>query len=188
MALHSIQYSKQVNWIKKQLFLYQAFSQYTLVQNNLIDSLSFTHWMGNHNAFQLDKKIHFNAISAANKMTFLGANRVAKAGKSIRIELTASVKLVSRKLLKKELTAYIHAKKNRYLSTQWTIFNNIRGRIVGKFKRNQWNRVVFSIEFNPKDLACWKHGGNIHVYLRNSSNKCVNLSDVFLRFYHNQRK
>lgn len=175
-------------WIKKQLHLYQLFSQYTIVQNNLIDSASFSHWMGNQDAFQLDKKIKYAALFLKPKMTLIGKYPIPKKNRSIRIHVSTLMKVASRNELKKGITLFLHSKKNKYLSEKWTVFSNIRGRIDGTFKRNQWNTVIFSMEFNPSALKCWKKGGALYAYLRIKEDKNITLKEVFVRFYHNQRK
>jgi len=44
------------------------------------------------------------------------------------------------------------------------------------------------MEFNPTALKCWKKGGALYAYLRIKEDKKITLKEVFVRFYHNQRK
>ena len=185
-GLHKINALNRVNWVKKQLRTYQAFSQYTIVQNNLLDSAAFVHWMGNQSVFQLDRKIHYPQVKTNTLMTLLGAQKIYKKNKTIRIEVSSSLFLANRNQLKKDISLYIHSKKNRFLSEEWSIFRNIRGRIEGKFKPNHVNRVIFSLEFSPAALNCWKRGGFLYVYLRQNRPRKLKMQEVYVKFYHNQ--
>ncbi|MFM7595132.1 MAG: LTA synthase family protein [Flavobacteriales bacterium] len=188
LSIREVSKKASTDWIKKQLHLYQLFSQYTIVQNNLIDSASFSHWMGRQDVFKLDKKIKYAVLALRPQMTLLGTYMIPNKNRSIRVQVSAQMKLSSKNQLKKGVALFIHAKKNKYLSEKWTVFSNIRGRIDGTFKRNRWNNVVFSLEFNPTALKYWKKGGRLYTYFRIPNDKKIMIKEVLLRYYHSQQK
>jgi phosphoglycerol transferase MdoB-like AlkP superfamily enzyme len=186
LELRKVKPSSKNNWIKKQLQVYQTFSRYTNVQNHLVDSLSYAKWIGNQVVFQLDKKIFYAKLKSTSQMTYLGKYRIKKATKPHRIEVKIMQFLSSNRSLKHCPTLYLHARKNKYLSSKWTVFKNIKGRVEGRIKRNHWNEIIYSIEFTPKDLSYWKRGGSICLYLRSEGVSPVTTKNVYVRWYHNQ--
>ena len=186
LELRKIKHPATADWIKKQLPLYQTFSRYTNVQNNLVDSISYAKWVGNHDLFLLDKKIHYTHLKSTGQMTYLGKYQIKNATKSHRVEVKIMQFLSNRGSLKKCPTLFLHTRKNKFLSPKWTVFKNIKGRIDGPIKRNQWNEVIYSIEFTPKDLSYWKQGGSIFLYVRKEGTSTVVTKNIYVRVYHNQ--
>ena len=182
MALHPLNQSRKP-WVQHQLSQYQAFSRYTLIQNQLIDSLEYAEWVGNNKPFQIVHSVKQKKVSLAQIMTRVGNYKVKDKRNAIRIELSGNILIKGKKQLYALPTLCVQSKRQRYLSKKWTIFRNIKPRIAGKLKRNELNKVVYSLEFTPKDLAAEKNSGAFYIYLRNEGSKALKIKNLSLKFY-----
>lgn len=183
----AIDRSCKAQWFKKQLANYQAFSRFTLVQNNLVDSHSYTRWVGVPLLFDLNKHISFRRFTAKLPMTYVGSYPIKKNQRTLRLEVTGKQWMQSEKDLKNVPNLVIQSKKTRYLSKKWTINRFIKPRIKGTFQRNKWNPLIYTLEFNPNELLIWKKGGGMHVYFQNLAHNALYFKELNLNVFQQRR-
>lgn len=182
LEIHPIKNRKKTKWIKKQLREYQYFSNYTLLQNKVIDSLSYVKWTGKQTQFLLQNQIKIPEISIDKQMTFLSSQKYA-AKKSIKIELIAAISCKDKKAIDNAPILVIQSRKSKYLSYKWTVNRQIKCHYLGAFKRNSTNQIVYHLEFNPQEIPKLKNKNILHLYLLNETKMKSKMSDFKLNFY-----
>jgi hypothetical protein len=174
--------NEKINWLKSQLKAYQAFSNYTILQNKLIDSLSYVKWTGDKSNFALRKSKSIPNIRLDDKMTFLSSQNYSPK-KSIKIEVLASMWFSEKKAIENAPLLVIQSKNSKYLSFDWTVNKQIKCHFSELFKRNSMNKVVYHLEFNPSEIEKLKNKRNLHLYFLNESKQNFNLKNVQFNFY-----
>lgn len=172
----------KTKWIKRQLKEYQAFSNYTILQNKLVDSLSYVKWTGNKSKFILKKSKSISTIRLKEKMSFLSSHSISTK-KSIKIEVSASMWFSDKKSIENAPILVIQSKKSRYLSFKWTVNKQIKCHLTEVFKRNSVNKIVYQLEFNPSEIEKFKNKRNLHLYLLNEAKQRINLKNVRFNYY-----
>jgi phosphoglycerol transferase MdoB-like AlkP superfamily enzyme len=182
LEIREINNKKKSKWISQQLRAYQSFSNYTLLQNKVIDSLSYVKWTGDFKQFSLDNRKEFPIINIDKQMTYLASQKYSL-NKSLKIELLATIRCANKSSINSAPTLVIQSKKSKYLSFKWTINRQIKCHFSGTFKRNSKNQIVYHMEFNPKEIAKLKKEKKIHLYFLNEEKKNVELTNVKVNFY-----
>jgi len=178
--------SKREKWAKKQLQYYQAFTRYTLLQDKLLDSVSYSQWVGKPLVFKIKKKQSIKELNVAPGMTYLESHSLKTKYSTIRIEVDCKMYLNKLSDINNAPNLVLQSRKTYYLSKKWTIFRLVKPRIQGKFKPKERNQVIYSLEFNPKDLAVWKKGGSLHVYMQHSLAFPIRLKEVGIQIYEQE--
>lgn len=155
--------------IQQQLSLYQAFSQYTIHQNNLIPQEAHEKWVGTEKwNLAYEKDISLKGISKSSRMIAVGHFSLEpKKTKKIRIQVFAELYCKRKSDLRKTGNLLLNLKKTIWLSKKWTLFKAIRPSYMEKFKRNTWNPIVYTLEFSPQQIELLKTNKNIYFYLHN---------------------
>jgi phosphoglycerol transferase MdoB-like AlkP superfamily enzyme len=172
----------KTKWIKRQLKEYQALSNYTILQNKLIDSLSYVKWTGDKSKYVLRKTVNLPQLDSKNQMTYLTSCNLLK-NKSLKIELLTSIWCHDKKAINKAPTLVIQSRKSKYLSFKWTVNKQIKCHYSDLFKGNSMNQVVYHLEFNPKEIEKFKNLNSFHLYLLNESKQKIKLNNVRLNYY-----
>jgi phosphoglycerol transferase MdoB-like AlkP superfamily enzyme len=180
--LHPLKNDKRTKWIKQQLKEYQSFTNYTLLQNKVIDSISYVKWTGDRTQFVIQKRHHFSKIDLNNQMTYL-ASHGCSANKSLKIEVLATMWCEDKNAINNAPTLVLQSKKSKYLSFKWTLNKQIKCHFSGVFKRKSKNQIIYHLEFNPKEIVKLKKGQKVYLYLLNESKMKSNLNDLKLNFY-----
>ncbi|MEY4602918.1 MAG: hypothetical protein RIT43_210 [Bacteroidota bacterium] len=186
LNLKPLRQPKLEKWVKQQLHAYQAFSRYTLIQDHLIDSISYTRWVGKTFEFKRKKKRQIKTLHAIPGMNFLESHFLKTKHSTIRIEVDCQMYLNKISELNDAPNLVVQSRKTHYLSKKWTIFRLVKPRIKGNFKPKDRNHVVYSLEFKPKDIAVWKKGGFLHLYLQHSVKHPIHLKDVTIQIFHQE--
>ena len=173
---------KKVKKIKRQLKEYQAFSNYTILQNKIIDSLSYLKWTGDRSRFILKKSENLQKISSNSQMIYLTSHKIPSK-KSLKIELIASLWSKDKTAINYTPTLVIQSRKSKYLSFKWTVNKQIKCHFSETFKAKSMNQVVYNIEFNPKDISKFKNVKNLHLYFLNEGGKLIKFNNLKLNFY-----
>ncbi len=172
-------------WIKRQLKEYQALSNYTILQNKLIDSLSYVKWTGDLRKYFLRKTVNVPQVVSKNQMTYLTSCNLPK-NKSLKIELFTSIWCRDKKALNNAPTLVIQSRKSKYLSFKWTVNKQIKCHYSDLFKGNSMNNIVYHLEFNPKEIEKFKNLNSFHLYLLNESKQKIKLKNIRLNYYVSQ--
>ena len=180
--LHPIKNERKTKWIKQQLNEYQSFSNYTLLQNKLIDSLSYIKWTGDRTQFVIKKRLHFPQFVLKKPMTYL-ASYSCTTNKSLKIEVLASFWCDDKNTINNAPTVVLQSKKSKYISSKWTLNRQIKCHFSGTFKSKSKNQIVYHLEFNPKEISKLKKGQKVYLYLLNESSRKMALNDLKLNFY-----
>lgn len=178
--------SKREKWTKKQLHYYQAFTRYTLLQDKLLDSVSYSQWVGKPLVFKIKKKQSIKELNLTPGMTYLESHSLKTKYSTIRIEVDCKMYLNKLSDINNAPNLVVQSRKTHYLSKKWTIFRLVKPRVQGKFIPKERNQVTYSLEFNPKDLAVWKKGGSLHVYLQHSLAIPIRLKEVGIQIYEQE--
>jgi phosphoglycerol transferase MdoB-like AlkP superfamily enzyme len=176
---------KKKKWIKRQLKEYQALSNYTILQNKLIDSLSYVKWTGDLRKYVLRKTVNVPQLVSKNQMTYLTSCNLLK-NKSLKIELLTSIWCRDKKTINNAPTLVIQSRKSKYLSFKWTINKQIKCHYSDLYKGNSMNQVVYHLEFNPKEIEKFKNLNSFHLYLLNETKQKIKLNNVRLNYYVSQ--
>jgi phosphoglycerol transferase MdoB-like AlkP superfamily enzyme len=171
--------------IKRQLKEYQALSNYTILQNKLIDSLSYVKWTGDLRKYVLRKTVNVPQLVSKNQMTYLTSCNLLK-NKSLKIELLTSIWCRDKKTINNAPTLVIQSRKSKYLSFKWTINKQIKCHYSDLYKGNSMNQVVYHLEFNPKEIEKFKNLNSFHLYLLNETKQKIKLNNVRLNYYVSQ--
>jgi phosphoglycerol transferase MdoB-like AlkP superfamily enzyme len=171
--------------IKRQLKEYQALSNYTILQNKFIDSLSYVKWTGDRRKYVLRKTVNLLQLVSKNQMTYLTSCNLPK-NKSLKIELMASIWCSDKKSINNAPTLVIQSRKSKYLSFKWTVNKQIKCHYSDLFKGNSMNQVVYHLEFNPKEIEKFKNLNSFHLYLLNETKQKMKLNNVRLNYYVSQ--
>jgi phosphoglycerol transferase MdoB-like AlkP superfamily enzyme len=171
--------------IKRQLKEYQALSNYTILQNKLIDSLSYVKWTGDRRKYVLRKTVNLLQLVSKNQMTYLTSCNLPK-NKSLKIELLTSIWCRDKKTINNAPTLVIQSRKSKYLSFKWTINKQIKCHYSDLYKGNSMNQVVYHLEFNPKEIEKFKNLNSFHLYLLNETKQKIKLNNVRLNYYVSQ--
>jgi len=169
-------------WIKRQLKEYQAFSHYTILQNKIIDSLSYLQWTGDRSNFALKKTVNIPEIVCENRMSYVTSCNIPK-NKSLKIELFASIWCENKKSINNAPTLVIQSRKSKYLSFKWTVNKQIKCHFSESFKGKSMNQVVYHLEFNPKEIEKFKNVNSFHLYLLNESKQKAKLDNVKFNYF-----
>ena len=176
---------EKLKWIKRQLKEYQALSNYTILQNKLIDSLSYVKWTGDRSKYVLRKTVNLPQLVSKNQMTYLASCNLPK-NKSLKIELLASLWCSDKKSINNAPTLVIQSRKSKYLSFKWTVNKQIKCHYSDLFKGNSMNQIVYHLEFNPKEIEKFKNLNSFHLYLLNETKQKIKLNNVRLNYYVSQ--
>jgi hypothetical protein len=176
---------KKKKWIKRQLKEYQALSNYTILQNKLIDSLSYVKWTGDLRKYVLRKTVNLPQLVSKNQMTYLTSCNLLK-NKSLKIELLTSIWCHDKKAINNAPTLVIQSRKSKYLSFKWTVNKQIKCHYSDLYKGNSMNQVVYHLEFNPKEIEKFKNLNSFHLYLLNETKQKMKLNNVRLNYFVSQ--
>jgi phosphoglycerol transferase MdoB-like AlkP superfamily enzyme len=182
LALHAMESHKKSKWISQQLKAYQSFSQYTLLQNKVIDSLSYVKWTGDQTKYVLEKNQNIANLGVENSMTYLASHKFSS-HKSLKIEILASLFCSNIKAIKAAPNLVIQSRKSKYFSNKWTLNKQIKCHFSGAFKPKSINQIAYQLEFNPKDIENLQKGNLVHLYFLNETKVKIKLRDVNVKFY-----
>ncbi|MFM7681204.1 MAG: LTA synthase family protein [Bacteroidota bacterium] len=169
-------------WIKRQLNEYQAFSHYTILQNKIIDSLSYLKWTGDRSKFALKKTVKIPEIVCKNQMNYITNCNIPK-NKSLKIELYASIWCENKKSINNAPTLVIQSRKSKYLSFKWTVNKQIKCHFSESFKDKSINQVVYHLEFNPNEIEKFKNVNSFYLYLLNETKQKAKVKNVQFNYF-----
>ena len=182
--LHPIQAENRKKWLKQQLHLYQYFSQYTLLQNKLIPQKAQEKWVGSE-VWHLEKEkaVSLKGKSLRARMLYVGAYALQpKKVKKFRVQLSAELYCKRKRDLSKTGDLLLNLKKTIWLSKNWTLFKAIRPSFVEKFKPRNWNKILYTLEFTPRQIKALRKPENVYFYVHNPSLYDQALRNLVVKF------
>lgn len=182
--LRPISSNPRKKWLKQQLHLYQYFSQYTLHQNKLIPQEAQEKWVGSeHWRIASEKEISSSEKALNERMFYLSSFALnPKKVKKFRVQLSAELFCKRKRDLAQTGDLLLNLKKTIWLSKNWTLFKAIRPSFVEKFKPRAWNKIVYTLEFSPRQIKELHHARHLYFYLHNPSLHKQLLQSIVVKF------
>ncbi len=136
------------NKLKKQLELYQLFSQYTIRQNHLVPPKEHAHWFYTK---KWKEKTRFEvavdtAISSDRCIALGSCTFSPKTDNSLRIQVQAELYCETPDDLNSLADLVVSSKQISWLDRRVILFKAIRPTFVEKFKASATNKIVYTIE------------------------------------------
>ncbi|MEN9698992.1 MAG: hypothetical protein RLZZ301_190 [Bacteroidota bacterium] len=150
---------------QKQLNAFQLLSQYTILQNHLVDSVAYEKWVGRAPKLIPLQEIRYRHRACKKEMTYLGTHTVSFKKGVLRIEVQASTVLPSRNKLDELPTLVLQAKRTKYLSKKWTINRKVRPHLILYDARKHTAIVRYAFDFDPKAVQLKSYKGALSVFL-----------------------
>ena len=174
--------SKIGSFFKEQFFQYQFFSQYCINQNNLVPTQQHHLWYENRGWVQVKSKApESDQVNSNNRLVFLGSFAIVpKQQQNIKIQVAGMV--FCRKMIDLNLSrdVLIKLKHNRWLNKEQLLFKGIRPNFEERFKPNAWNKIVYTIEFNPSKTKKLNNRKELYLYLFNDQKERIKIKDLEL--------
>lgn len=159
---------EKLRYFKKQLEVYQAFSQYCINQNKLVPPNEQAKWMGVR-TWKKSKQFETPLVGKdkAAQFTELGDFECAQNANMIRIQVFADVYCRTKDDIRQVGDLVVSTDELKWMKKEWVLFKAIRPNFTEKFKPNKNNRVAFTLEFSPKTIKRLKSKNALQLYIYN---------------------
>jgi uncharacterized sulfatase len=151
---------------KAQLKAYLLFSQYTINQNQLVPKAMQALVMG-----VKQWKVISNKSTAIRKLNWdqkmvpiVTVDPLQQVVKTVRIQVKLLVHCKRKQAVEALPDIAIATDRINWLVPQKTVYKGIRPQLIGKFKPKAINEVVYTLEFNPKDIDKLQSNPKLHLY------------------------
>jgi hypothetical protein len=182
MDLKPVHHSNLLKRYQKVFKQFQLLSHYTILQNHLLDSLSFGKWVGESTRIVPLSSAYRKKLNCQAEMTYVGGKtNIAPTG-NVRIELEAQVYLANKGQLKLLPAFVLQAKKSTFFSDNWTINRKVRPHIIHYNPQSKRATVRYALEFNPRTKHQKSKKGQFYVYFFNENKAKVHFYELHLAF------
>lgn len=161
---------------------FQLLSHYTILQNHLLDSLSFGKWVGESTRIVPLSSAYRKKLNCQAEMTYVGGKTNILPNGNLRIEVEAQVSLENKKQLNQLPAFVLQAKRSAYFSDKWTVNRKVRPHIIHFHPRTKRATVRYALEFNPKTIKQKSKKGQFYVYFFNENKAKVHFYELHLAF------
>lgn len=182
LDLHASKNKTKTDYFKRILYQFQRLSQYTIIQNHLVDSLSFHQWVGTNLHARTFAQSQHSKLTLKKKMTFVGATACRWKKGILRIELEATVNALRKHSNELLPLLLIQTKKTHYYSKRWTLNQKVRPQIMNYDPNRKCATVRYSLEFDPKTIQQEVKNGEFFIYLLDEKRIQATFNQVHLRF------
>jgi hypothetical protein len=136
------------NKLKKQLELYQLFSQYTIRQNHLVPPKEHAHWFYTKKWKEKSRfEVAVDTATSSDRCIALGSCTFSpKTDNSLRIQVQAELYCETPDDLNSLADLVVSSKQISWLDRRVILFKAIRPTFVEKFKPHGKNKIVYTIE------------------------------------------
>ena len=182
LNLHVVKNSRKKDNYKRILYQFQRLSQYALIQNHLVDSLSYQQWVGSNLNAKMYAQVQHSVLPLKHKMNFIGATSCRWKQGILRVELEAKVNQLRENSNEQLPLLMIQTKKTHYFSTRWTLNQKVRPQILSYDAKRKSATIRYSLEFDPKTIQQELKNGDFFVYLFDEKHLLPKIEKVLLRF------
>lgn len=173
--------SNAASFFKEQFSQYQFFSQYCIIQNNLVPIKHHHIWFEDKGWVKVKSKASaIHPSNANNRMVFLGAFTMVPKVENIKIQVTGMVFCRTKTELNLMGDVLIKLKHDRWLNKDQLLFKGIRPNFEERFKPNAWNKIVYTLEFNPSKTKKISNTKELYLYLFNDKKEMIKIKDLEL--------
>ncbi len=171
--------SNAASFFKEQFSQYQFFSQYCIIQNNLVPIKHHHIWFEDKGWVKVKSKASaIHPSNANNRMVFLGAFTMVPKVENIKIQVTGMVFCRTKTELNLMGDVLIKLKHDRWLNKDQLLFKGIRPNFEERFKPNAWNKIVYTLEFNPSKAKKLGNSKELYLYLFNDQKRKVRIKEL----------
>jgi phosphoglycerol transferase MdoB-like AlkP superfamily enzyme len=154
-------------YFKRQLTYYQRFSRYTINQNKLIPPFNFKRFVEQKVwKKELTAVASFTRENSQKKMTLFSKVPLKNLIKhELKIEVKSSVFLKKPSDLNNYVDFVIANSEITWPKKSAVLYTALRPIFTGKFKPNQQNEIVFTVQFDPRFMHQLTNKSTLYFYL-----------------------
>jgi uncharacterized sulfatase len=169
LSITKIKNEQKLQQLKKQLNLYQLFSQYCINQNRLVPTKEEQRLFGLGRWKDLyTKSIDKEQIKTIGKFIRLAVTRIPRVGSStVKIQFLSEFFFRKKEDLNAIGDLVLSNKYLYYIKKENILFKAIRPILTKKFEPNAWNEVAFTVEFSAASFKKFMEAKQLYFSLYN---------------------